>query len=60
MDGGAHPDKDIPTVYYKDKYDAAGWQDEEDQEAGLVDISHEGGERHDRARATFEYIVLPR
>jgi hypothetical protein len=36
------------------------WLDEDDDDDGIVGISHGGGEHIDKARKRFEYIVLPR
>lgn len=56
--GGALPDEGLPTTRHPDHPDKSwGWQDiggdddEEDDEMGQVEISHEGGEHHDRERA---------
>lgn len=62
VEGGALPDEGLPSAYHSNEHDELSeWQDIDDNEGEEeMEISHEGGERLDRARTVFEYIILPR
>lgn len=58
VESGAAPDEGLPTVF--GEYDKDWEEVAEDVDADTMELSHEGGEHGDRARATFEHIVQPR
>lgn len=58
VEGGAPPDEGLPSVF--GEYDQGWTEIAEDEDGDEIEISHEGGEHDDRARATFEHIVQPR